>query len=73
MLDYLDRLETRAQKSRDLALARDLKAIVSLAKSRAPGLRRLMRQAKLNDIKTSDDLARMPILRGSDKIGRAHV
>jgi phenylacetate-CoA ligase len=66
MLDYLDRLETRAQKSRDLALARDLKAIVSLAKSRAPGLRRLMRQAKLNDIKTRDDLARMPILRGAD-------
>ena len=66
MLDYLDRLETRAQKSRDLALARDLKAIVSLAKSRAPGLRRLMRQAKLNDIKTRDDLAQMPILRGPD-------
>jgi phenylacetate-CoA ligase len=66
MLDYLDRLETRAPKSRDLALTRDLKAIVSLAKSRAPGLRRLMRQAKLNDIKTRDDLARMPILRGAE-------
>ncbi len=66
MLDYLDRLETRTPKARDLANYRDLKAIIALAKPRAAGLRRHMRQAKLADIKSRDDLLQLPILRKAD-------
>ncbi len=66
MPDFMDRLETRAVKSRELALYRDLKAIIAVAKPRAPGLRRLMRMAKIVEFRGKDELAKFPVLRGRD-------
>jgi phenylacetate-CoA ligase len=62
----MDRLETRAIKSRELALYRDLKTIIAVAKPRAPGLRRLIRAAKITEFRGKDELAQFPVLRGDD-------
>ena len=66
MPDFMDRLETRAVKSRELALYRDLKTIIAVARPRAPGLRRLMRMAKIVDFRGKEELAKFPVLRGRD-------
>ena len=66
MPDFMDRLETRAVKSRELALYRDLKTIIAVAKPRAPGLRRLMRMAKIVEFRGKEELAKFPVLRGRD-------
>jgi len=66
MPDFMDRLETRAVRSRELALYRDLKTIIAVAKPRAPGLRRLLRSAKVADFRGKEELAQFPVLRGQD-------
>jgi len=66
MPDFMDRLETRAIKSRELALYRDLKTIIAVAKPRASGLRRLFRSAKVVEFRGREDLAQFPVLRGHD-------
>ena len=66
MPDFLDRLETRPTRSRETALFRDLKAILSVAKPRAIGLRRLMRGNSVSDIKRREDLSKLPVLRRDD-------
>ena len=66
MPDFMDRLETRAIKSRELALYRDLKTIIAVAKPRAPGLRRLMRMAKIVEFRGKDELSKFPVVRGRD-------
>ena len=66
MPDFMDRLETRAIKSRELALYRDLKTIIAVAKPRAPGLRRLIRAAKITEFRGKEELAQFPVMRGDD-------
>ena len=66
MPDFMDRLETRAIKSRELALYRDLKTIIAVAKPRAPGLRRLIRVAKITEFRGKEELAQFPVMRGDD-------
>jgi phenylacetate-CoA ligase len=66
MPDFMDRLETRAFKSRELALFRDLKTIIAVAKPRASGLRRLIRSAKIVEFRGKDELAQFPVLRGDE-------
>jgi phenylacetate-CoA ligase len=68
MPDFMDRLETRAVRSRELALYRDLKTIIAVAKPRASGLRRLFRSAKVVDFRGKDELAQFPVLRGQDMV-----
>jgi phenylacetate-CoA ligase len=66
MSEHYDRYETRPQKSRESALLRDLKAIVSVAKPRAAGLRKQIRGINIAEIKRREDLARIPVLRKPD-------
>ena len=66
MSDHYDRYETRSPKSRENAFFRDLKAIVSIAKSRAAGLRKQIRNVNITEIKKREDLARIPLLRKAD-------
>ena len=66
MPDFMDRLETRAIKSRELALYRDLKTIIAVAKPRAPGLRRLIRAAKITEFRGKEELSQFPVMRGDD-------
>ena len=66
MPQYFDRQETRAPQSREAALLRDLRAIVAMAKARAPALRRQIKGIDIAGIKTRADLARIPVLREAD-------
>jgi phenylacetate-CoA ligase len=66
MSQYFDRHETRSPQSREVALMRDLRAIIAMAKPRAAGLRRQTKGIDLADIKTRADLARIPVLRETD-------
>ena len=66
MSDHFDRYETRTPKSRENAFFRDLKAIVSVAKSRAAGLRKQIRNINITEIKRREDLERIPLLSKSD-------
>jgi phenylacetate-CoA ligase len=66
MPQYFDRQETRAPHLREAALLRDLRAIVAIAKARAPALRRQIKGLDIASIKTRADLARIPVLREAD-------
>ncbi|HUZ66055.1 MAG TPA: AMP-binding protein [Beijerinckiaceae bacterium] len=66
MPGYLDRYEIRTPKSRESALFRDLKGILSVAKARAPGLRRQLAGIDLAQLKNRADLARIPVLRSAE-------
>ncbi len=63
---HYDRLETRAAKQRELVLFRDLRAGLTIAKSRAPALRRQLRSLNPEDIQCRADLAKVPVLRKAD-------
>ena len=65
-MTHYDRLETRAPKTREAALFRDLAAALAIAKSRAPALRRQLRGFEARDIRNRADLAALPVLRKSD-------
>ena len=70
MPDYLDRNETRSPHSRETALMRDLRGILSVARPRAPGLREQLRGIDLVAVKKRADLARIPVVRKSDLAAR---
>ncbi len=63
MPDFFDRYENRPVKSRELSLFKELKGIVSVARSRAPSLRRQLAGIDIREIKKRSDLARIPVLR----------
>ncbi len=63
MPGFFDRNDTRSAKSRDALLFRNLKTIIAVAKPRAAGLRRLLRESGVDTIAHRDDLLRLPILR----------
>jgi phenylacetate-CoA ligase len=66
MSEFFDRYENRPAKSRELALFRELKGIVSVARARAPALRKQMIGVDIKEIKKRADLARIPVLRRRD-------
>ena len=66
MSSGLDRNETRAPRTREIALFHDLKTLLSIARSRAPALRRQLAGVDLAAIKKRADLAAIPIVRKSD-------
>ena len=63
---YFDRYETRTPRSRDLALFRDLRGILSVAKPRAPALRAQLKGVALADLRSRGDLAKIPLIRKSE-------
>ena len=65
MPDFFDRLENRAPPTRESALFRDLRHILTVAKSRVPALRAQLKGIDVAALATRDDLARIPILRRS--------
>ena len=66
MSDYFDRSETRSAKSREAALFREFRPIVSMAKNHAFGLRKQIRSIDISRIKSYQDLARVPTVRKAD-------
>jgi len=66
MPNFFDRNDSRPAKSRETSLFRDLKAIIAIAKPRAAGLRRILRQCDLQNIATPEDLSRVPVARRRD-------
>lgn len=63
-----DRLEVRAPEVRERALMRDLRAIMTQARARAPGLRAQLKGISLDKIKSRADLALIPVMRKSSLI-----
>ncbi len=66
MSEHFDRYESRPVKSRETALFRELKGIVSVARARAPALRKQMLGIDIREIKKRADLARIPVMRRCD-------
>lgn len=72
MPDFFDRNDTRPAKSRETSLFKSFKTIVAIAKPRAAGLRRLLRDCELQGVERREDLQKLPILR-KDDINRLHT
>ncbi len=66
MPDFFDRLENRAPHNREAALFRDLRHVLTVARSRVPALRAQLKGIDPSTLTTRNDLARIPILRRSD-------
>lgn len=66
MSEHFDRLETRPPQSRDLALYRNLKAILGIARHRAPALRAQLKGVDLPKLNSAAALAALPVVRKSD-------
>ena len=66
MPDFFDRLEHRASPNRESALFRDLRHILTVAKSRVPALRAQLKGIDVASLTTREALARIPVLRRAD-------
>lgn len=66
MSNYFDRNETRSAKSREVALFRDFRAIVSMAKNHAFALRKQIRSVDISQIRGYQDLVRVPTIHRAD-------
>ena len=66
MSAYFDRQETRSPSSRELALYRNLRAILGIARHRAPALRAQLRGVELAKLSNAAALAAVPVMRKSD-------
>lgn len=66
MPDLYDRLECRVPQTRESILFRDLRHILTVAKSRVPALRAQLKGFDIATLTTRGDLARIPILRRRD-------
>ncbi|WP_158809781.1 phenylacetate--CoA ligase family protein [Beijerinckia sp. L45] len=66
MPDLFDRLETRVPQTRESILFRDLRHILTVAKSRVPALRAQLKGFDVAMLATRADLARIPIVRRRD-------
>ena len=63
---HYDRYETRSPQSRENNLFRDLRAILGVAKSRAPALRQQLKGIDIASLRTRASLAAIPVIRKSD-------
>lgn len=70
MADSYDRNERRAPRSREGALLRELRGILSVSKSRAAALRWQLKGIDIEALKTRADLARIPVLRKAELVAR---
>lgn len=68
-MSYFDRNETRTPRSRELALFRTLRALLSVARPRAPELRAQLKGVNLATLRSRVDLAGLPVRRKSDLPG----
>ncbi|MBL8588833.1 MAG: AMP-binding protein [Methylobacteriaceae bacterium] len=66
MSAHFDRLETRSPQSRELALYRNLKAILGIARHRAPALRAQLKGVDLAALGNAAALAGVPVMHKSD-------
>ena len=66
MAEYFDRHETRTPLARENALFRDLRAILKIAKTRAPTLRQQLKGIDIDRLKKRADLAAIPVVRKSE-------
>jgi phenylacetate-CoA ligase len=66
VVEHYDRQETRSPASRENTLFRDLRAVLKIAKPRAPALRAQLKGIDLESVKTRADLASIPVIRKSD-------
>jgi phenylacetate-CoA ligase len=66
MSNFFDRLETRSPASREAALFRALRGVLSVARPRAPALRAQLRGIDIAKIRSRADLARIPVIRKSE-------
>ncbi len=65
-VEYYDRLEIRAPKSREAALMLALPKLIAHAKKRAPGFSRILQKAEPKRITSRKALAALPVTRKSD-------
>jgi phenylacetate-CoA ligase len=65
-LEYYDRLETRAPKSREAALMLALPKLIAHAKRKAPGFSRILEEIDARKITSRKALAALPVTRKSD-------
>jgi phenylacetate-CoA ligase len=65
MSKFFDRLETRSPASREAALFRALRGVLSVARPRAPALRAQLRGIEIAKIRCRNDLAQIPVIRKS--------
>jgi phenylacetate-CoA ligase len=70
MHDHYDRLENRPPAARETALFRDLRHVLSMARSRAPALRAQLKGIDPATIMTRADLAHVPLRRVSDLLAQ---
>ena len=66
MSEFYDRYESRPHASRETALFRELRALLKIARARAPALRRQLRTIDIDSLRTRADLAAIPVQRKSD-------
>ncbi|MDE2577526.1 MAG: AMP-binding protein [Hyphomicrobiales bacterium] len=66
MNQFYDRYESRAPKARETVLFRDLRAILKIAKNRAPALRKQLKGVDLDAITDRKALALIPLVRKSE-------
>jgi phenylacetate-CoA ligase len=64
--EHYDRAETRSPAARENTLFRDLRAVLKIARPRAPALRAQLKGIDLEGVKTRADLAGIPLVRKSD-------
>ena len=63
---YFERLETRAPQTRVNAQMKELRGLVSIARSKATALRDQLKDIDIASLKAPADLARIPVVRKSD-------
>ena len=66
MTEQFDRLEARPPRRRELALFRDLRAILKIAVAKTPQLRIQLRGVDFSEIRSRADLAAIPVIRRAD-------
>ena len=65
-MTHFDRLEARPPQTRANKLMHDLRAILSIARGRAPALRAQLKAVDIKSLKSFADLAAVPVVRKSD-------
>jgi phenylacetate-CoA ligase len=65
-MTYFDRLETRSPLSRVNAQMKELRGLLSIARNKAPALRKQLKDVDIAALKTPADLARVPVIRKSE-------
>lgn len=70
MPDHYDRLESRPPSSRETALFRDLRQVLTISKPRLPALRAQLRGVEIAALTTRADLVKIPPVRQADLLAR---